>query len=207
MSHPVQVRKRMRPLTRMLLAAVTLAAFMVPTAAAQAHDQIETTSPTDGSTVQVMPEKIGLTFNHTPIEIGSEILINDDAGTNWAQGPVGIVDSNVSQGVKSGAPAGHYTVEWRIVSSDSHPIEGTFSFTTTSPATGTAAGSAVAPTAEATGEASAAVIAAASPTDTAAVASSDSSVPWGIIAAGAGLVLLIVVGLFVAKRVLNKTAE
>jgi hypothetical protein len=39
--------------------------------------------------------------------------------------------NHVAQAVKAGGPAGRYTVTWRVVSSDSHPIEGRFTFTVT----------------------------------------------------------------------------
>jgi len=42
-----------------------------------------------------------------------------------------------SQKLRAGAPAGQFTVLWRVVSSDSHPIEGTFTFTATAAAAGT----------------------------------------------------------------------
>ena len=66
---------------------------------------------------------------HTPIALGSRILIRDEAGTNQSDGPVDVIDNHVTQALKPGAPAGRYTVVWRVVSPDSHPIEGTFSFT------------------------------------------------------------------------------
>jgi hypothetical protein len=52
---------------------------------------------------------------------------------------VEIVDNVASQSLREGAPAGKYTVAWRVVSSDSHPIEGTFAFTATSGAAGSTA--------------------------------------------------------------------
>jgi methionine-rich copper-binding protein CopC len=118
---------------------------MVPAAAAQAHDVIETTDPTNGSTVRTVPSKIGLTFNHTPIAIGSVVRVEDATGTDQTDGPVTIVDNQVTQAVKSEAPDGKYTVIWRVVSSDGHPIEGTFTFTAGSASTPGTATSAPAP--------------------------------------------------------------
>jgi len=48
-----------------------------------------------------------------------------------------------SQKLRNGAPAGKYTVVWRVVSSDSHPIEGTFTFTATAGTEGSTAAAAV----------------------------------------------------------------
>jgi copper resistance protein C len=54
----------------------------------------------------------------------------------------------VSRKIRAGGPAGQYTVAWRVVSSDSHPIEGTFAFTAASAAPG--ASPAASPTAAGT---------------------------------------------------------
>jgi len=54
---------------------------------------------------------------------------------------VEIVDNVASQKLRAGAPSGEFTVVWRVVSSDSHPIEGTFKFTATSGAAGSTAAS------------------------------------------------------------------
>ncbi|WP_410705222.1 copper resistance protein CopC, partial [Chryseobacterium sp. SIMBA_029] len=52
------------------------------------------------------------------------------------------MDNNVTQNIKSGAPAGKFTVVWRVVASDSHPIEGTFTFTAGTPNASSAASTA-----------------------------------------------------------------
>ncbi len=89
-----------------------------------------------GATVATPPEKVSVTFNNDPLALGSQIQVKDAAGTNWAEGPVEIVDNVASQKLRAGAPAGQFTVVWRVVSSDSHPIEGTFTFTATAGAAG-----------------------------------------------------------------------
>ncbi|WP_369045939.1 copper resistance CopC family protein [Sinomonas sp. P10A9] len=155
-------------------AALLVAAMLLPAAAAaQAHDVIESTNPADGSTVQTVPDSVVLTFDHTPIAIGTEIQVKDPSGTNVSNGPANIVDTNVTQPIKPGAPAGVYTVVWRVVSADSHPIEGTFTFTAKAAASGSAAASAGAQSAAASGPASAAP---------ASSGSNDGLVLWLVIA-------------------------
>jgi methionine-rich copper-binding protein CopC len=105
-------------------------------APANAHDVLEDVQPKDGSTVAAVPAAVKLTFNNTPIALGAELVVRDQNGTNQANGPVVIVDNHVTQAVKAGAPAGRYTVVWRVVSSDSHPIEGSFAFTAGKPGAG-----------------------------------------------------------------------
>lgn len=123
----------MHPRTRVLARVVAVlglaAGLALPAAAAQAHDVLEATSPANGSTVAAVPDSVVLTYDHTPIAIGTEIQVKDASGTNEADGAATVVDNNVTQAIKPGAPAGKYAVVWRVVSSDSHPIEGTFTFT------------------------------------------------------------------------------
>jgi copper resistance protein C len=113
----------------LLLAALVTVLSLAPLSPAAAHDVIKSVEPADGSVVVSVPAVIRLTFNNTPIALGSEVLVKDENGTNQSDGAVAIVDNHVSQAVKAGAPAGRYTVIWRVVSSDSHPIEGQFTFT------------------------------------------------------------------------------
>ncbi|QCO96740.1 copper resistance protein CopC [Arthrobacter sp. 24S4-2] len=135
----------MRPIRQLLSAlfgALFIAAAVLFAAApASAHDAAESSSPAQGATVATPPEKVSVTFNKDPLALGSQIQVKDAAGTNWADGPVEIVDNVASQKLRDGAPAGEFTVVWRVVSSDSHPIEGTFTFTATAGAAGSTAGS------------------------------------------------------------------
>ncbi|WP_445155351.1 copper resistance CopC family protein [Arthrobacter sp. Hor0625] len=145
---------RIRPggrLARCLATLATAALLMVPAAAAQAHDALETTDPANDSTVRTVPAKIGLTFDHTPVALGSVVRVEDSTGTDQADGPVTIVDNHVTQAVKTDSPEGKYTVIWRVVSSDGHPIEGTFKFTAGASNTTAAPASSSSPTTAGTG--------------------------------------------------------
>ena len=59
-----------------------------------------------------------------------------------AAGPVEVHDAVVTQPVAAGAPAGEYTVRWRVTSADGHPITGSFRFTATASGGGTGPASA-----------------------------------------------------------------
>lgn len=139
---------RRRPFS-LLLGFLVLAATVLGLAGpAAAHDAAESSTPAQGESVAVPPEQVSVTFNNNPLGIGASISVKDAAGTEWADGPVQIVDNAAVQKLRSGGPAGAYTVAWRVVSSDSHPIEGTFGFTAAGAAGGTA--QATGPTAAAT---------------------------------------------------------
>jgi copper resistance protein C len=128
-----------RQLLTAVAAAVTFAVLLFAAGPASAHDAAEASSPSDGATVATPPAEVSITFNQAPLGLGSQVRVSDPAGTDWADGKVEIVDNVATQKLREGAPAGEYTVQWRVVSSDSHPIEGTFSFTATAGAAGSTA--------------------------------------------------------------------
>ena len=128
-----------RQLLSAVLGALAFAALLFTAGPAAAHDAAESSSPADGATVAAPPEKVSVTFNKNPLGLGSQVKVSDATGADWADGKVEIVDNVASQKLREGAPAGKYTVAWRVVSSDSHPIEGTFAFTATSGAAGSTA--------------------------------------------------------------------
>lgn len=168
--------------------------------AALAHDQVTGTSPSDGSTVATAPEKIDISMTNTPAAIGSQVLVVDEAGTNWAEGEVSVLDRVATQAVRPGAPAGKYTVKWRLVSADSHPVDGEFTFTATAAggsatsAANTGNGVGAGPVASVSAEPQAA------PTN----AVDESPVPWSVIGLIVVLVGLVVAMVVVARRRLSR---
>ena len=130
-------------LSALLGAAILAAALLGAVAPASAHDAVSSTSPASGATVAAPPEEVSVTFNKNPLALGAQILVNDAAGTNWSDGAVEIAGNVAAQKLKSGAPAGAYTVTWRVASSDGHPIEGSFTFTAAAGATASTAAAAV----------------------------------------------------------------
>lgn len=163
--------------------------------AALAHDAVTGTMPANGSTVDAVPAKIEITMSNTPAVIGSQIMVVDSSGTDWSLGGVDVLDTVATQNVRPGAPAGKFTVKWRLVSSDSHPIEGEFTFTATSASTATA-GAAVG--------AGPVVSVQAQPEATPETAPDESAVPWSVIGLGIVLVGLVIALLVVARRRLGK---
>lgn len=142
----------MRPARPQLLSLV-LGLFVLAAATlglagpASAHDAAESTSPAQGASLAALPNEVSVTFSNKPLAIGSSFSVKDAGGSEWADGSVQIADNVASQKLRAGGPAGTYTVAWRVVGSDSHPIEGTFTFTVASGGAGAApSGSAAAAT-------------------------------------------------------------
>ncbi|WP_104167213.1 copper resistance CopC family protein [Arthrobacter sp. SX1312] len=125
-------RRRADRVLAALLPAVLLAFAVLLGAggAATAHDELTGSNPAEGAVVDVLPPSLELSFSSVPSGIGAQIQVLDASGADWADGPAAIVDRSATQPLRPGAPAGEYTVNWRVVSADSHPIEGSFAFTT-----------------------------------------------------------------------------
>lgn len=106
----------------------------VPTAA-EAHDDLIETSPTDRSTTAVVPAQVTLTFGQPALAVGTIVIVTGPAG-QVQTGAAVLVDSTVTEHLRPGSPAGRYTVAWRVSSADGHPVSGQFSFTASTPSPG-----------------------------------------------------------------------
>ncbi len=176
-----------------MLAAVLFGVPLLGAGPASAHDAVESTSPAAGATVPTPPEAVSLTLSSRPLALGTQIKVSDAAGTNWADGPVQIVDNVASQKLRPGAPAGSFSVQWRVASSDGHPIEGAFSFTAAAAGGGSAAG-----TVPTMGTAAPGTTIAPTP-----VADASQPFPWSIVLFVAVAVGIVVTLGLMAKRRLN----
>lgn len=111
-------------------AAVLLAAALLtlPAAPASAHNELRSTDPADGATVARTPATVVLTFDEPALALGTQVLVTGPAGPA-AVGAPQLVNATVRQPIVGGAPAGTYTVDWRVTSADGHPVTGHFTFT------------------------------------------------------------------------------
>lgn len=197
------MRSMRRQLLSVVLGTFVLAAALLGfSAPASAHDAAGSSSPAQGATVATTPEQVSVTFNKNPLGIGAQFSVKDSAGAEWADGAVQIVDSTATQKLKAGAPAGAYTVAWRVVSSDSHPIEGTFGFTATAAAAGAApsgtssAGASPSAAVPTMGTAQPGTVAAPDPAEDAS-----EPFPWSlVIFAAVAVGLLVAIGILAKRR-------
>lgn len=112
-----------------ILALAALLATMVGLAApASAHARLEASSPKEGSTLTATPPEIMLRFNE-PIQSGLNEVSVRTGSTDATDGDLEVDGSTVYQPLKSSLPAGSYTVSYKVVSADGHPISGSYSFT------------------------------------------------------------------------------
>jgi methionine-rich copper-binding protein CopC len=114
---------------RTLVGAVllALAASAVTAAPAAAHDELVSSSPADQSRIARTPAEIVLTFDEPAIAMGTRLVVTGPGG-EVQQGAPRLVDRTVTQSLAPGAPAGAYTVDWRVTSADGHPVSGVLRF-------------------------------------------------------------------------------
>ena len=109
---------------------VTLALTAISTQRAHGDAALQSSSPAAGSVLTSRPTQIELTFNEEPLTIGTQILVEGPDGSA-TDGDLEVDATTVRQPLKADLPDGDYTVEWRIVSGDGHPVNDTYTFTIT----------------------------------------------------------------------------
>jgi methionine-rich copper-binding protein CopC len=114
------------------IAAMLAAVFVVSGAqSARGHDYLVSASPAADATVESPLTSVSLTLSEAPLEgldTSSYITVVAADGRTASAEEVTVEGSTLSVPVTFGNP-GIYTVTWQTVSSDGHPISGSYSFT------------------------------------------------------------------------------
>ena len=115
---------------RLVVVLALLICVMGATAtAASAHTELLKSNPADGSTLSSVPAVITLTFNEPVLDQGASIVAKAADGTAIRLDAVTVADAEVSAPWPSTANVGRYTISWRAVADDGHPVTGSFAFT------------------------------------------------------------------------------
>ena len=116
------------------LAATTATVFVLSVAMApttSAHADLQVSTPADGESLDIAPEEIRLTFSEELFEELVEISILDAAGDLYSTIEVEQTPppgTDVIFPWPAQAPPGDYSIAYRVVSADGHPVTGTISF-------------------------------------------------------------------------------
>jgi copper transport protein len=95
---------------------------------ALAHATVVGTDPAESSRLQSAPAKVTVTFSED-VSVGAGFLkVVDNKSNIVSQGDAKTDGRNVSVPLKSGLGDGSYIVSYRIISADSHPIDGAYAF-------------------------------------------------------------------------------
>jgi copper resistance protein C len=107
------------------MVAATAAAGLLTAAPAVAHTALTAADPAKGSTVP-SPARIKLTFTE-PVRFPGIVLL-DAGGHHHESGKARAAGATVTEQVAGVLPAGVYTVGWRVVAEDGHPVTGDYRF-------------------------------------------------------------------------------
>ncbi|MGX1131747.1 copper transport protein [Streptomyces glaucescens] len=126
------IAPRVRSLVLLLLAVVgTLLAGAAP---ASAHAALTGSDPQQGAVVDKAPAQVSLTFSETVSLSDDALRVLDPKGGRVDTGePTGTGGATYSVKLKPGLPDGTYTVSYQVVSADSHPVAGAFTFSVGAP--------------------------------------------------------------------------
>ena len=104
-------------------------AVLAPAVPASAHAALVGVDPADGTELDTAPAVVTLEFNEVVTQ--SEVAVRAPDGSDV---PVAVSarDREVSATLDGADQQGTYTVAFRVVSADGHPISGTSEFVTTS---------------------------------------------------------------------------
>ena len=111
----------------MTAALAPAAATVVAAPAAQAHSSLIATTPEQGATLAEAPESVEIEFNEEISPDFASLTVMSD-GEDVAEGDPEVDGASISVDVPS-LEAGTYTVGYRVVSADGHPVQGSWEFT------------------------------------------------------------------------------
>jgi copper transport protein len=117
-------------------------------APASAHAVLEHSSPADGSVLQTAPASVDLVFDEAITLLPDSVRVFGPDGEEVDNGQVehaSGVGASAAVGLHTGLSEGTYLVSYRVISADSHPVSGAYTFSvghrSTPPAAATSTGS------------------------------------------------------------------
>ncbi|MEV6840416.1 copper resistance protein CopC [Streptomyces sp. NPDC051133] len=123
------MRPSLRHLT--LLGTAVLLLLLGTAAPASAHAALRRSDPADGTVLKTAPREVTLTFSESVGLLDDSFRIYDPRNHRVRTGPTEHA-SGRSATARAALPAklatGTYTVAWRVVSADSHPVSGALTF-------------------------------------------------------------------------------
>ncbi|MFD4970334.1 copper resistance CopC/CopD family protein [Streptomyces sp. NPDC058424] len=136
MSQTITPRIRALMLLFMAVAGVLLAGA----APASAHAALTGSDPQQGAVVDKAPAQVSLTFSEQVALSDNSLRVLDPKGNRVDAGkPSGVSGTTYAVRLRSGLPDGTYTVAYQVVSADSHPVGGAYTFSIGAPSKTTAA--------------------------------------------------------------------
>lgn len=114
--------------------AALLAAALTAPQVAVAHASLVKTAPDDRAVVSAPRKAVALTFNEEMQARYARVAVTGPDGEKVNDGGPAVDGKVIKQPITPLESAGRYRVGWRAVSTDGHPVSGSFSFRATADA-------------------------------------------------------------------------
>lgn len=119
----------MRPRSLLAIALLGALALVIPATGASAHADWLESVPAAGSTLDAAPAEVRVSFDSPLLDSGAALVVTNAEGVVISE-PKPVIDrTEISVAVDPGAPAGVYTVAFRVVSEDGHTVSDSFDYT------------------------------------------------------------------------------
>ncbi|MFC7530892.1 copper resistance CopC/CopD family protein [Actinoplanes sp. GCM10030250] len=139
-ARPLSPKPSLRRRTVWCLLAVVLGACVavgLPAGPASAHAVLTAAVPQQGSVVPTFPEAVLLTFNESVRIVPGRTQVVGPDGKRLNAGDPEPVPGGLSIALRAtDRPLGTYLVSFRVISGDSHPVSGSFTFSVGAPSAG-----------------------------------------------------------------------
>lgn len=123
---------RVRTLVLLFLAAAC--ALLAGAGPASAHAALTGSDPRQGAVVDRAPAQVSLTFSESVSMDDDSVRVLDPKGKRVDDGgPTGTGGTTYAVKLHAGLPDGTYTVTYQVVSADSHPVAGAYTFSVGAP--------------------------------------------------------------------------
>ncbi|RKN51239.1 copper resistance protein CopC [Micromonospora endolithica] len=117
---------------RLAAALLAVLAVLLPAAPAWAHNALRESTPSRDARVPSAPRQVELVFAERLDPQFTTIAVTGPGDAAVTAGAPAVSGTRATQPVNPDLPAGEYTVSYRVVSVDGHPVQGSFAFTVTS---------------------------------------------------------------------------
>ncbi|MFC8239535.1 copper resistance CopC/CopD family protein [Streptomyces chartreusis] len=126
------IAPRVRTLVLLLLAATGL--LFAGAGPVSAHAAVTGSAPQQGAVVDKAPTQVSLTFSEKVALSDDSLRVLDPKGKRVDRGdPANLTGTTYAVKLHGGLPDGTYTVAYQVVSEDSHPVAGAYTFSIGAP--------------------------------------------------------------------------
>ncbi|WNI26121.1 copper resistance protein CopC [Streptomyces sp. ITFR-16] len=120
---------RARSAARALVVPAALGILAVGAPVAAAHTDLDSSTPVAKASLAGVPESVTLTFSDPMDQKYAKVAVTGPDKQSVGRGTPRVDGKRVMIALDPQAPAGEYSVGYRVVSADGHPVSGSYTFT------------------------------------------------------------------------------